>query len=56
MTISQIVPSSSGIAERPPCATCGTPMWLSRVEPHGADHHERVFECPICDLSMPAPA
>ncbi|MEI9805003.1 MAG: hypothetical protein WDN48_11725 [Pseudolabrys sp.] len=51
MTLSQIVLSSADIDERPVCATCGMPMWLSRINPHDADHDERIFECGTCELS-----
>jgi len=32
----------------PRCAECGAHMWLSRIEPHAADQHQRTFECPRC--------
>ena len=51
MTVSQIIPSSASIEERPVCAACGMPMWLSRINPHNADYDERIFECGICELS-----
>jgi ribosomal protein S27AE len=34
--------------ERPPCPTCGVPMWIVRVEPLPPDHQKHVWECPKC--------
>ena len=27
-------------------------MWLSRIEPHKADHDKRTFECKACGASV----
>jgi hypothetical protein len=37
----------------PHCDMCGTPMFLSRIEPaDDADHDRRTFECTACRQSM----
>jgi len=35
----------------PRCATCGAPMWLTRIEPYEPDHDQRTFECEACGNS-----
>lgn len=36
----------------PPCVVCGTPMFLSRIEPADlAGHDQRTFECMACRYS-----
>jgi DNA-directed RNA polymerase subunit RPC12/RpoP len=37
---------------RPKCSKCGTPMWLTLIEPDHADHDRRTYECPRCDHSV----
>jgi hypothetical protein len=32
----------------PTCERCGTPMWLTRIEPDKVDHDKRTFECKAC--------
>jgi transposase-like protein len=34
--------------EHPKCAACGSPMWLTRIEPYKVDHDQRTFECKAC--------
>jgi hypothetical protein len=37
----------------PPCGMCGTPMFLSCIEPADADgHDQRTFECMACRHSQ----
>jgi hypothetical protein len=37
----------------PPCAVCGMPMFLSRIEPADqADYDQRTFECLTCKRSQ----
>ena len=36
----------------PHCPKCGTPMWLTRIEPDEPDHDRRTYECPECDHSI----
>jgi hypothetical protein len=43
-------PNSEAI-EYPTCPKCGSPIWITRVEP---DLDKRVFECPVCDISQNA--
>jgi hypothetical protein len=37
---------------RPTCAKCGTPMWLTRVEPDGPSLDKQTFECPACENDL----
>jgi ribosomal protein S27AE len=37
------------VLDLPTCAKCGSPMWLSRIEPDAPDHDRRTFECPRCE-------
>jgi DNA-directed RNA polymerase subunit M/transcription elongation factor TFIIS len=36
--------------ERPTCPNCGSPMWVTRIEPDD----KRAFACPVCDISETA--
>ena len=47
----QYVPGELKIVH-PRCRECGVPMWLSRIEPHKADHDKRTFECKACGASV----
>jgi hypothetical protein len=39
----------------PPCVMCGTPMFLSCIEPADeAGHDRRTFECMACQYSQTA--
>jgi hypothetical protein len=33
----------------PYCLNCGSPMWLTRIEPDSPDYDKRTFECPKCE-------
>jgi DNA-directed RNA polymerase subunit RPC12/RpoP len=48
MTRYQPATEYSNSIPRPPCATCGAGMLLSRIEPDKPDHDKRAFECPNC--------
>jgi hypothetical protein len=39
-------------AVRPVCSKCGTPMWLTRIEPDRLGCARRTFECPRCKNQM----
>jgi hypothetical protein len=33
---------------RPVCTKCGTPLWLTRIEPDRRGFARRTLECPRC--------
>jgi ribosomal protein S27AE len=37
---------------RPVCSKCGSPMWLTRIEPDKFGFARRSFECPRCQHQM----
>jgi hypothetical protein len=37
---------------RPQCPTCGTRMWIARIEPDEPGYDRRTFECPECDREL----
>jgi DNA-directed RNA polymerase subunit RPC12/RpoP len=37
---------------RPVCTKCGTPMWLTRIQPDQPGYARRSFECPRCHHQM----
>jgi hypothetical protein len=45
------VSEKPGVTFQPPCAKCGSPMWLVRLDPHDRDHDLRTFECKVCEYS-----
>jgi len=59
-----IVPDANGVAAmrnfiapnmdevRPTCPTCGTRMWLARLEADEPGYEQRTYECPECDHSI----
>ena len=46
--------SSNATIDRPPCPTCGSVMWLVRIQPEGQGIDKGTFECPVCDISETA--
>jgi hypothetical protein len=49
MTKHQSTLSHTVNVNRPLCLICGAPMWIASIEPEGATHDKRVFECLGCD-------
>ena len=37
-----------GVTFQPPCPTCNTPMWLTRLSALDDDHDLRTFKCRVC--------
>jgi DNA-directed RNA polymerase subunit RPC12/RpoP len=44
--------NQSKVAARPVCSKCGTPMWLTRIQPDKPGCARRTFECPRCQHQM----
>jgi hypothetical protein len=36
----------------PVCSKCGTPMWLTRIQPDQPGYARRSLECPCCHHQM----
>jgi Zn ribbon nucleic-acid-binding protein len=51
MTIYHPPASHSNFITRSPCPKCSTTMLLASIEPDGADHDRRTFECLECGHS-----
>ena len=43
-------PPNSEPNKRPTCPNCGSPMWITRINPDD----KRTFTCPVCDISQTA--
>jgi hypothetical protein len=44
----QVMPISTGVAERPTCPVCKHGMGLGRISPGQRGFEERTFECSTC--------